>query len=174
MADQPGNGLCVPKDKRLAAWMMKNFQMDGVAYSYGEPDFEPFVPTIYPRDLMSAEFARFRRTLGKNTPVVCGAGDGIRCQFVLEDTISADRSVNKRYCCSQIAGFMGGNVSADVIADYFRFRQLTCHEPSDLHTLQVIPRRINAAFGHTAGISTIRHVEQFLDISHEAPADGGS
>ena len=165
LTDQPGNGLCVPKDKELSEWMMHNYGFDGVAYAYGEPDFEPFVETIYPTDLMSAEFERYRReTLGRsNTYVVCTATDGVHCQFHFDDTISQKRSTNEHACFDCIAESMGGNVNRQVIDDYFRYKGLTCHEPSDLHTLQVIPTRINSEFKHTAGISTIKHSEQFLD-----------
>lgn len=166
LTDERGNGLCVSKDKELSEWMMQNYGMDGVAYAYGEPDLEPFVETITPEKLTDAAFAQYRqKEHGLNTePVVCTATEGVRCQFHTDDTISVKREVNKDYCIDRIVETMGGNVDKQVVEDYFAYRGLTCHEPSDLHTLQIVPSCINREFAHTAGISTARHSEEFMNL----------
>jgi len=169
VTDQPGNGLCVPKDKELSEWMMQNYGFDGVAYAYGEPDFEPFVETIRPADLMNEDFVRFRheKCNREDPQVICDAVDGVHCQFSFDDTISTNRAANERACFDRIAEAMGGNVDRQVVDDYFSYKGLTCHEPSDLHTLQIIPTRINGEFKHTGGISTMRHSDQFMDTESE-------
>ncbi|MGP0576985.1 MULTISPECIES: HNH endonuclease [Paenibacillus] len=115
--------------------------IDGIQYKNAVPDLSPVAKAQVEIDYMLGG----KRTYG---------GKARRANFIQSDQKLAEQLNNSPESARQF-GMESGKISAKDIKTYREKNKLTWHELNDVKTMQLVPTKINSAFGHLGGVGEI-------------------
>ncbi len=125
-----------PPDPELQK-ILNDAGIDGIEYKNAVPDFSP----VSKLELEGIDMSNGR--LGAN-----GTYNKANNQFA--SMLNESPELAKKF---GISPKNGKTFTASDVKSYMKNKELTWHELNDLTTVQMVPTKINSAFGHLGGIS---------------------
>ena len=158
---------------------MKERGIEGVQYHNGIPDFSPFSEATVRLGYMTRTRHNAGLTAGRDSKNV------IYAHFENGEMVSKSHHVDKSSIAHlhmkyyepgnfeqadaltaeqwTIDGRDGREWTAQDVAQYRKAHDLTWHECNDMETMQLIPRAINADFGHLGGVGEVKATQIIID-----------